>query len=120
MLDIKFILENVDLVRQNTLDRNVIADVDKVVSLYNELKKKKQSLEDMQRRSNQIAEQFKDADVAKREFLKAEVVDLKEGLATLKEEIRLLEGQYIDEMLRIPNLVAEDVPEGKRDELCTY
>jgi len=33
MLDIRFILDNVDLVRQNTLDRNANADVDRTVAL---------------------------------------------------------------------------------------
>lgn len=112
MLDIRFILENVDLVRQNTKARNANADVDKTVSLYGELKEKRQSLEAAQYRSNQISEQFKGADEATREMLRREVADLKENTAALKGEIALIEQQYIDEMLKIPNLVASDVPEG--------
>jgi len=42
MLDIRFILDNVDFVRQNTLDRNANADVDKTVALYRLLKQKRQ------------------------------------------------------------------------------
>jgi len=115
MLDIRFILENVDLVRQNTLDRNAKADVDKTVSLYLELKETRQSLETMQHRSNQISELFKSADEATRTNLRAEVASLKQGMLTLKETVGLLEKQYLDEMLRIPNLVAPDVPEGKTE-----
>ncbi len=112
MLDIHFILENVDLVRQNTIARNAKADVDKTVSLYGELKEKKQSLEAMQHRSNQISEQFKNADKASQEQLRAEVTNLKQSMSTIKEETMLIEKQYVDEMLKIPNLVASDVPEG--------
>jgi len=116
MLDIKFILENVDLVRQNTLDRNANADVDKVVASYRDLKEKKQSLETLQHRSNQISGQFKNANEADRELLKVEVKEIKQSTSILKEEIELIEKQYIDEMLKIPNLVAEDVPEGKNED----
>jgi seryl-tRNA synthetase len=115
MLDIRFILENVDLVRQNTLDRNANADVDKTVSLYLELKEARQSLETMQYRSNQISELFKGADETARTSLRAEVANLKQNMVALKETVGLLEKQYLDEMLRIPNLVAPDVPEGKTE-----
>ena len=40
MLDIRFILENVDLVRQNTRERYANADVDKTVALYGRMKQK--------------------------------------------------------------------------------
>lgn len=113
MLDIKFILENVDLVRQNTRERYANADVDKVVALYNQKVKKIQKREEAQRRSNQITGQFKGADEATREQLKAEATNLKQTIATLNEEIAVVEAEYAQESLKIPNLVAADVPQGK-------
>lgn len=113
MLDIRFILNNVDMVRQNTQDRNANADVDKTISLYGQLKQKRRSLEDAQHRSNQISEQFKGADEATREQLKIEVAGLKQTMTTLKEEISVVEKEYTEEVLKIPNLVAPDVPSGK-------
>lgn len=113
MLDIRFILENVDLVRQNTRERYANADVDKTVALYRQMKQKRQILEKTQHRSNQISEQFKNADKSTQELIKAEVADLKKTIATLKEEIAIVEKEYTEEMLKIPNLVARDVPQGK-------
>ena len=113
MIDIRFILDNVDLVRQNTQERYSNANVDKTVALYGQLKQKKHSLEEMQHRSHQITERFKVADKATREQLKTEVVSLKQAMATLKEEIALVEKEYTEEILQIPNLVAPDVPQGK-------
>jgi len=106
MLDIRFILDNVDFVRQNTLDRNASADVDKTVALYRLLKQKRQSLERAQHRSNQISGQFKGADEATREQLKTEIAGLKQIMSTLKEEISTVEKEYTEEVLKIPNLVA--------------
>lgn len=116
MLDIRFILENIDLVRQNTRERYANADVDKTVALFRQLKQKQQNLEEAQCRSNQISEQFQNSDEATKEQLKAEVMGLKQTVMTLKDEIAVVGNEYIEEMLRIPNLVAPDVPSGK-DEL---
>jgi seryl-tRNA synthetase len=113
MLDIRFVLDNVDLVRQNTRDRYANADVDKTVDLYEQLKEKRRHLEEAQHRSNQISGQFKGADETTRERLKNEVTGLKQTMATLKEEIIVVEKGYTEEMLKIPNLVAPDVPSGK-------
>lgn len=113
MLDIRFILDNIDLVRQNTQDRNANADIDKTVALYGELKQKKQSLEEAQRRSNEISGQFKNSSDVIREQLKKETTDLKQVMTTLKEEIIVIDEDYTREMLKIPNLVALDVPSGK-------
>ncbi len=113
MLDIRFILENVDMVRQNTRERYANADVDKTVAFYEQLKQKKQDLEKAKHRSNQISEQFRGADEATRGQLKSEAAGLKQTMATLKEEIAVAEKCYTEEMLKIPNLVASDVPQGK-------
>lgn len=113
MLDIRFILKNTDLVRQNTTDRNANANVDRTVNLYKQLRKKKRSLEETQRRSKQISRKFKGADAVVREQLKTEAASLKQAMATLKEGIVVIEKEYKEEALKIPNLVAPDVPSGK-------
>jgi seryl-tRNA synthetase len=113
MLDIHFILENVDLVRRNTRERYANADVDKTVAYYMQLKSKKQELEKAKHQSNKISEKFKGADEVTRQQLKGEAGDIKQIMTVLKDEIIVLEKSYLDQMLRIPNLVASDVPQGK-------
>jgi seryl-tRNA synthetase len=113
MLDIKFILNNVDAVKQNTVERYAEADVDKTVSLYKQLKQKKQSLMDKQHLSNKMSAKFKIVDGTAREGLKNEANTIKQNIITLEMEIALLEKDYMREMLKIPNLVAPEVPQGK-------
>lgn len=81
MLDIRFIQKNVDMVRQNTIDRYADADVDKTVSLYTQLKQKRQSLMDNQHRSNQISNKFKVADATTRDQFIAEANNVKQKLS---------------------------------------
>lgn len=113
MLDIRFILENTDLVRRNTQERYANADVDKTIALYEQLKQKRQLLEETQYSSNQASEQFKNANGATREQLRATAINLKKTMATIKEEIVTLERGYTEEALKIPNIAASDVPQGK-------
>ncbi|MDD5013026.1 MAG: serine--tRNA ligase [Candidatus Pacebacteria bacterium] len=115
MLDIRFIQKNVDMVRQNTIDRYADADVDKTVSLYAQLKQKRQSLMDNQHRSNQISNKFKVADAMTRDQFIAEANNVKQNIVTLEGEIALIEKEYMREMIKIPNLAAPEAPQG-RDE----
>lgn len=113
MLDIRFILKNVDLVRKNTRERYADADVDKVVALYMQLREKRHNLDETNRRANQISDQFKGSDECTRERLKSESASLKTTAADLRQAIARLEREYMEEVLRIPNLAAADVPHGK-------
>jgi len=113
MLDIRFILKNVDLVRQNTLSRNANADVDKTVALYEQLKLLNQRLDSSRHRAKQVSTQFREADEATRANLKIESAELKRLQVDLKVEIAEVESSYMLEVLKIPNLVADDVPDGK-------
>lgn len=112
MLDIRFILDNVDLVRKNNIDRAGVADVDLVVLLYDKLRAKRRDLEEAQRRSNQLAGQFKGADKETQGKLRAEATQLRESITRLGEEVIADEKAYMTEMLKVPNLVAPDVPSG--------
>lgn len=113
MLDIHFILQNPDLVRANTAERYANADVDKTISLYKRLKSVRTEIETAQQRINQVSGSFQNADENERAKLKEEVGKLKQKLSTLKEDLAETEKLYMEEMLRIPNLVADDVPQGK-------
>lgn len=112
MLDIRFILDNVELVRRNNQERYADVDVDKVVGLFRQLKVKKLSLEASQQRANQIASQFEKADELTRNNLKVETILLRDAIKTLKGEVSAVEKEYNHEALKIPNLTASDVPQG--------
>ncbi len=117
MLDIRYILENADLVRQNTKDRYANADIDRTVDLYNQLKQERMKLEQVQHRNNEISGKFRNADAVIQEQLKTESVELKQQVVNLKEAVASTEKEYLAEMLKIPNLAATEAPNG-RDETC--
>ncbi len=112
MLDIKFILANPELVRRNSLARGSDADIDAIVSIHGDLAKKKKALEEAQAETNRNSESFKGADETERTRLRTRSMELKGIVTRLKEEVEYLELTLNSEMLRVPNMAAEGVPDG--------
>ena len=55
MLDRKFIVENVDAVRQNCANRGMDADVDRFVELVTQCREKSTEVQDLNRRTNEVS-----------------------------------------------------------------
>ena len=55
MLDRKFIIENVDRIKKNCADRGVKCDIDRLVELEAERRKKLQLVEEANRKANDVA-----------------------------------------------------------------
>ena len=116
MLDIRFIKENLDAVRQNIRDRSMNADVDLVVSLYDRRNGILRELEDARRRRNENAQAMKSPMNAEDRALRIEEGKrLKEGIARLESELQEVEALFAAEMVKIPNMAHPEAPRGKEE-----
>lgn len=116
MLDPKFIRENADKVRQNTLERGMDASfVDKWLEVDSTFKSKKGELESLNKRKNEIADLLKDSSKRTPELIE-EGKQVKESISPLEEEIKSIESEWSDLIACIPNIHFDDVPEGKSDD----
>ncbi len=113
MLDRKFILENVELVKQNCANRGVEIDVNRFVVLEHARKGKQIRLEERNRKANEVARSIgKAEDDAQREALKAEGRQLRELVAEGREELEMI-CEELDALHRsVPNLSHPDAPVG--------
>lgn len=115
MLDPKFIRENIDAVKQNTLERNVNPTiVDEWLEIDSKRAEVLREIEKLNQRRNEIAELLKDSAKRTPELIQ-EGKEIKERLEPLNEEIKGLEIQWTNTILQIPNMHFEDVPRGKDD-----
>lgn len=117
MLDRRFILENVDLVKQNNINRGVTADVDRLVELEKLRRAKRQEADELNRQANETSKRIGQAkDNAEREAIKAEGRQLREKKEAAEAEVARLETE-IEAILRvIPNLSHPDAPVGAGEE----
>lgn len=116
MLDYKFIVENVDAVKENIKNRTMDADVGEVVKLYNKRLELTRSIQDLQRARNENASAMKQKlDDAARQKLISEGKELKERIAAGEETLRGVEAELLIEAKKIPNMAHPSAPLGKDD-----
>lgn len=114
MLDIKFIRENPDKVKQNVVNRHVDpkrADVDKLLLLDARKVELEREIEKVRAARNKLAEELEDPKKRTAE-LQEEGKKLKEGLKVLEEELATVAQDWQKVMDWIPNMLADDVPVG--------
>jgi len=121
MLDPKFVLANVEAVKQNCRDRNVPADildeVDEVVALENRRRALLQEVEAVRRRQNEVAQATgKEQDPARRAELVAEGKRLKGEVGANEEALKQLDFDLKRRIGRIPNMTHPDAPVGRTED----
>jgi seryl-tRNA synthetase len=113
MLDAHFIREHLEAVKTNCRNRNVRADVDRVVTLDDERKRVVQETQTVQQRQNEIAKLTKgEKDPAKRQGLIQEGRALKEKVAGLEKQSKQVEADLRGALVAIPNMTHPDAPVG--------
>jgi seryl-tRNA synthetase len=113
MLDAQFIREHLDDVKANCRNRNVKADVDRVVQLDDERKRLIQDTQTVQQRQNEIARLTKaEKDPAKRQALIQEGKTVKEQVAGREKQLKQVEADLRAALATIPNMSHPAAPVG--------
>ncbi len=116
MLDFKYIKDNLDAVRENIKNRNVTANPEKVVELYDKRNEVLQELEDLRRQRNENAARMKGKlEPEVRQTLIEEGKALKEKIAGVEQSMAALLEELKDAAQLIPNMAHPDAPIGKED-----
>ncbi len=120
MIDIKLIRENTELVKENIKKKfqdSKLPLVDEVKALdleYRELKVKADTLRmDRNTKSEQIGVLMRDNKVEEANHLKEDVVKINNSLIDIENKELELEDKIKKIMMKIPNIIADDVPIGE-------
>lgn len=122
MLDIKFLRENPEIVKQNI--RNKFQDsklvlVDEVIELDKKSRQTQQEADalraDRNKFSKQIGALMAQGKKDEAEEMKAKVIQQADKLAKLQEEEAELQKKILERMMVIPNIIDPSVPIGKDD-----
>jgi len=106
MLDLKFIRENIDLVREGVAKRQDTAPLDEILQLDSERRKKIIELEDLRHERKEVSRE-------KKTEATEEGRDLRIMIRGLEEEVRSLDKQLEELLLQIPNIPHPSAPTGK-------
>lgn len=113
MLDIKFIRENKELIKQNCENRNVKCDVDRLLVLDERRKEAMQKVEELNAEKNKLNEDIMSAKDRTEFIEKGRIV--KEKLEKVGPELKKISEEYTALLLQIPNLTHPESPLGRDD-----
>jgi seryl-tRNA synthetase len=114
MLDAAYIREHLDAVKVNCANRNVKADVDRVVQLDDERRRFAGETQRVQQRQNEVSKLIpKEKDAARKQELIAEGKTLREQAGVLEKQQKLAQEELHAALLTIPNMTHPDAPVGE-------
>ena len=122
MLDLRFVRENPEIVKQNIRNKfqdNKLPLVDEVIALDEESRKVKKEADDLRANRNKISKQIGmlmgQGKKEEAEEVKKQVAAAATRLAELEEQEKDLEARVKKIMMIIPNIIDPSVPIGKDD-----
>ena len=116
MLDIKFIRENKDIVKAAALKKHIEIDIDRLIEVDDDRRKRIASFEKKKAEQNAVSEQIvRIKDQSEQDNLITKMRMLKDVIAGDEAELKevMKEWQYL--MVRVPNIPDMSVPEGESD-----
>ena len=115
MLDLKFIRDNAEAVKENCKNRGVEADVDLVVELSDRRSKLIGELNELRQRQNVLSKEIPRSEPEERSRLIEESKSVKVQIPQRDAELYEVEASLKEEQLNIPNMTHPDSPIGKDD-----
>lgn len=115
MLDIKFIRENPELVKQSVENKNEKSTVDEVLALDKQRRENLQKVEELKAKKNKVSGEvarMKKAGVNTDEIV-AEMKSVSDSIKELDDQLRDIDEKLTNLLLWIPNLPHTSVPVGK-------
>ena len=116
MLDIKFIRENVDLIKMGAKKKHMDVDIDELVRLDDKRKEITTSVEAKKAEQNNVSKEVVSApDETTKQQLISEMKLLKDEIQKEEEELKTVMEKWQALMLQVPNIPDMSVPEGESD-----
>ena len=122
MLDIKFVRENKELVKENIKKKfqdQKLPLVDEVVELDEKIRNLKQTGDSLRQERNKTSDEigvlFREKKQEEANLKKQQVVEINERLEKIEEEEKELSKSLKEKMMVIPNILDSSVPIGKDD-----
>lgn len=115
MLDIKFIRENPDLVKEAARKKHIDFNVDELVAVDQNRIEKLSVVESLRAEQNLVSEKIPSATPDEKATLIQQMSVLKEDLKKHEESLKEIMTEWQKLMLRVPNIPDVSVPEGDDD-----
>ncbi|MEZ5976100.1 MAG: serine--tRNA ligase, partial [Planctomycetota bacterium] len=115
LLDLKLIRSQPDLVRAGAAKKRMACDVDRILELDESSRRLGVEIDALRQEQRNSGKRMAGADATEREAILASQAELKGRLKDLETEQNSIQDELKALLLLVPNIPAEEVPEGKDD-----
>lgn len=115
MLDIKFIRENTDKVKQAIIDKVIDLDLEQLLDLDGKRRNLMSEVEDLQSTKNAFSKEIPTLSAEDKAAKLLEMKELDSRQTELKENLRTIDEEFNRMMLLVPNIPSPETPVGKDD-----
>ena len=115
MLDIKFIRDIIDLVKEAARKKHITVDLDRLVELDEKRKSMMVDIEAKRAEQNAASEKITNATQSERDVLIGSMKTLKDALAKEEEKLKPVMQEWHTLMVQVPNVPDITVPDGESD-----
>ncbi len=118
MLDIKFIIENKDVVKEDLKKRNeeeLIPKLDEMINYYEKFKEIKASLDELRHKRNILKEEAQKRRKSGEDIqnIILEIKEISNKIKEMEEKEKDMQRKYLEILYLIPNITHDSVPYGK-------
>lgn len=116
MLDIKYIRQNSNLVKEAAKNKLIKIDIDKLLELDESMRNLNQELDSLKEERNKLSSSIPTLSDEEKKKTIIYVKELKEKIADLENKLSPIKSEYTDLMYQVPGVPYEEVPIGETDE----
>lgn len=116
MLDIKYIRENKDKVKEAAKNKLIEVDIDRLLSLDKSIITMTQDLDVLKEKRNKLSSLIPSSSNDEKAKIISEVKEIKEQISKIEKDLAPVKEEYTDLMYRVPGVPFDEVPIGKSDE----
>ncbi len=116
MLDIKFIRNNVEKIKQNIKNRGMSFDLERLLSVDEERRRLINEIEPLRAEQKKVSEEIaKEKEAAIREEKISSMKKIKEEIVLKEKELKVAEEEFEKLMRQVPNMIQPDTPIGQSE-----
>lgn len=115
MLDIHFIRENADIIKEGARKKAIAVDIDRLIAVDDTRKELLQIIEGKRAEQNRASYDITRAEGAERQGLIDAMQQLKAGMGEIEEKLKAVTQEWQTLILAVPNVPDISVPEGASD-----
>ncbi len=111
MLDIKYIRDNAEKIKEAAKNKNINIDIDQLLEIDSKRREAQTKIDELRAKRNELAQAAKGGRPTEEQI--AEGKKVKEEISNIEEGYKKIEEDYLALMVKVPTIPSDDTPVGK-------